>query len=222
VTGVDFWAESAGKHGRIVHAKWDANDVGMKEVNEWLTPDGDKILDEVRTITFSKIGPGYLFTLAVELKATVCPITFGDTKEGSMGIRIRYEFALNSKSGTSGVIASADGHTFKFGAKDNLPIWGEPADWHDYSGTVDGQAAGIAIFDHPSNKYRAAWHTRVYGLMAANPFGRDKSGFPPMKGKTDLVKLAKGDTLKLKYALYVHDGDAKAGKVAEAYTTFCK
>jgi hypothetical protein len=226
--GVDFWSEfqtADGKprYGRIVHSGFDGSPgTAFTETAEWVTPDGVKIMDEVRKVAFGKTAQGYLIRLDTELKATVCPITFGDTKEGSMGIRIRDDFALNSKTGDGGVITSSDGPSFKHGAKDNLPIWGRPADWHDYSGTADGKTAGIAIFDHPQNKYRAAWHTRVYGLMAANPFGRDKSGFPSQKGKTDLVKIPKGESLKLTYALYVHDGDATAGKVAEAYKEFVK
>jgi hypothetical protein len=222
VAGVDFWAETTNRHGRIVHAKWDANNQGMKEVTEWLTPEGTKILDETRLIGFQKLPAGYLFTLDISLTASTCPITFGDTKEGSMGIRIRDDFSLNSKTGTTGVVTSSDGQSFKHGAKDNLAIWGKPADWNDYSGTADGKTAGVAIFDHPANKYRANWHTRVYGLMAANPFGRDKSQFPSQKGKSDLVKLAKGETLNLKYGLYVHDGDAATGKVAEAFKEYVK
>jgi hypothetical protein len=56
--------------------------------------------------------------------------------------------------------------------------------------------------------------------MAANPFGREKSGYPSQKGKTDLVTLKKGDHLKLQYAIYTHTGDAKSGGVAEAYKLF--
>jgi hypothetical protein len=66
------------------------------------------------------------------------------------------------------------------------------------------------------------WHSRGYGLMAANPFGRDKSGFPDAKGRTDLVKLAKGEHIKFRYGLLVHPGDAKEGKVAECYETFAQ
>jgi hypothetical protein len=58
--------------------------------------------------------------------------------------------------------------------------------------------------------------------MAANPFGREHAGFPDTKGKTDLVKIEKGGHLKLRYGIYVHDGDAAAGKVAEAYGAFAK
>jgi hypothetical protein len=58
--------------------------------------------------------------------------------------------------------------------------------------------------------------------MAANPFGRDKSGFPAVKGKTDLVKLAKGEHLKLRYGILLHDGDVKEGKTAECYEAFVR
>ena len=58
--------------------------------------------------------------------------------------------------------------------------------------------------------------------MAANPFGRARSGFPAMKGKTDLVKLAKGDHLKLRYGMLLHPGDAKEGQVAEYFQRFVK
>jgi hypothetical protein len=58
--------------------------------------------------------------------------------------------------------------------------------------------------------------------MAANPFGRAKSGFPDMKGKTQRVKLARDGHLKLRYGLFLHDGDVKQGKVAEAFAEFVK
>ena len=58
--------------------------------------------------------------------------------------------------------------------------------------------------------------------MAANPFGRDKSGFPAMKGKNDLVKLAKGEHLKLRYGILLHDGEMTSGKVPQMYEEFVK
>ena len=111
--------------------------------------------------------------------------------------------------------------TVKAPAKDDLPVWGKPADWNDYSGTADGKVVGVAVFDHPKNP-QANWHVRAYGLNAANPFGRAHSGFPSQKDSTDLLKIAKGGEMKLKYAVYAHDGDAKSGKVAEAFAEFKK
>src|SRR5262249_1849132 len=100
-------------------------------------------------------------------------------------------------------------------------IWGQKSPWCDYSGTLDGKVVGLAILDDPANNPTCCWHSRGYGLMAANPFGRDKS-FPAMKGKTDLVKLAKGEHLKLRYGVLIHPGDAKDGKVADYYQRFVK
>ncbi len=64
------------------------NHVSVETQNEWKTPDGVKILDEVRVIHFIDRPEGRLFVFEITLKASVCPIRFGDTKEGSFGIRV--------------------------------------------------------------------------------------------------------------------------------------
>jgi hypothetical protein len=81
---------------------------------------------------------------------------------------------------------------------------------------------GLAIFDDPANNPQSCWHSRGYGLMSANPFGRAKSGFPAVKDDINLVKLAKDAHLKLRYGIFVHPGDAKEGKVAEHFELFAK
>jgi hypothetical protein len=217
VEGVDFWAEGRG-HGKIVCVKVDEpkqekDHGGLRTVNEWRTLDDTKILDEVRTIQLYDFGDARLFVFDIDLQASVCPITFGDTKEGSFGIRVND--AIREEKG-SGKIENADG---KVGEK---ACWGFPSAWCDYSGTIDGKKVGLAILADPTNAYPSCWHARAYGLMAANPFGRGKSGFPAMKGRTDLVKLAKGEHLKLRFGLLLHPGDAKEGKVAEYFDRFVK
>lgn len=225
--GVDFWSEAknaTGQHGKIKcvkvgkpvqHAK---NYASVETHNEWISPDGGKIMDEVRVLHFIDKPEGRLFAFEITLKATVCPITFGDTKEGSFGIRVRDELRMEKKKDTiggDGVMSSSEG---KVGEKD---IWGLPAAWVHCAGKVGDKEIGVAVFEHPSNP-KAAWHARAYGLVAANPFGRSHSGFPSQKGKDDLLKIAKGGEMKLKFAVYAHAGDIKAGKVAEAYEAFKK
>jgi Methane oxygenase PmoA len=224
VEGVDFWSEAKG-HGVIVcvHVDEPKNDKDHATIvtkNEWRTADGVKVMDETRTISLHTIGEARLFILDIDLLASVAPITFGDTKEGSMGVRVNDEIRETpSKKGEKaghGHLTNADG---KSGEK---AVWGYRSKWCDYSGTIDGKVAGIAIFDDPANKYPAAWHSRGYGLSAANPFGRDKSSFPATKGQTELVKLPKGEHLKLRYGILIHNGDVKDGKVAEAFEKFVK
>jgi len=218
VHGVDFWAESSG-HGRIVctevgEVKAMGNHAMVPTKNEWRAPDGTKILDESRTIHLYTLPTGYLITLEIDLHASVCPITFGDTKEGSMGVRVPDE--MRTVLATGGTVTSSNGQAVPPNTKGTLPVWGEIADWHDYS----GKASGVAIFADPMNAHPSAWHTRDYGLMAANPFGRKDSGFPSQKDKTELAKMAKGDHLKLRFGVYAHRGDATAGKVAEVFKQF--
>lgn len=225
--GVDFWSEVKDKDGKPRHGQMTVVKVGepkkvpggvsVETQNEWLTPDGEKILDETRVITFTETSEGRLFVFDVTLKATACPITFGDTKEGSFGIRVHDELRPAAKDGAT--VTTAEGKALAAPQKDNLSIWGEPSPWIDYSGKVSGKAVGIAVFDGPSNP-KAYWHVRAYGLNGANPFGRDGSGFPSQKGKSDFVKIEKGGELKLKYGVYAHTGDVKTGKVAEAFEAF--
>lgn len=214
VEGVDFWSENVG-HGRIVCVEVGTPKNGPHRAtvstrNEWRTADGMKIMDEARVITFLDLGHARLFVLDIDLHASVCPITFGDTKEGSMGVRVNDEMTVKN----GGHFYNADGKI------DEKEIWGNKSVWCDYVGTVQGKQVGIAVFDDPANKFTANWHARGYGLMAANPFGRNRSGFPDQKGKMDLVKLAKGDHLQLRYGILLHSGDSKAGKVAEAFESF--
>src|SRR6185295_2116583 len=90
-------------------------------------------------------------------------VVFGDTKEGSFGVRMASSIRVDSKQG--GEIVNSDGLT-------NQAAWGKPAAWVDYHGPVDGQQVGLAILNHPSSfRYPTYWHVRTYGLFAANPFG---------------------------------------------------
>ncbi len=130
-----------------------------------------------------------------------------------MGVRVNDEIV--TKNG--GHFYNADGKV------DEKEIWGHRSVWCDYVGKIKDKVTGVAVFDDPSNKYAANWHARGYGLMAANPFGPQQVRLPDQKGKMDLVKLAKGDHLKLlRYGILLHSGDTKEGKVAEAFEAFKK
>jgi hypothetical protein len=220
VAGVDFWAEGKG-HGKIVCIEVgkptsDDKHAALVTRNEWRTAEGQKILDERRTIRYYPLAPGAnLLVLDIDLHASVCPITFADTKEGSLGVRVREVLRVDRGKGQ---LTNAEGKSGEKGC------WGLVSAWCDYSGPVDEKSiAGIAVFADPKNPIDTAWHARNYGLMAANPFGRDKHArFPSRKGNDTPVKLAKGEHLRLRYGVFVHTGDAKTGKVAENYDTFVK
>jgi hypothetical protein len=215
VEGIDFWAEGP-DCGRIVcvDASFSPDHAGVITRNEWRDPDGVKILDEIRTIRLFNREKGRLFIVDIDLCASVMPITFGDTKEGAFGVRVAHSMREDKRG--KGKITNAEGEV---GEKQ---CWGRISAWCDYSGPIEGETVGIAIFAGPDNPLPSCWHSRAYGLMAANPFGRVKSGFPDMKDKKDRFRLDKGQHLKLRYGIFVHLGDVKEGKVAEAYELFKK
>lgn len=212
IDGIDFWSEETG-HGTIAGmaistpAGNGKGPVTVRTANTWKDSTGKTILTEARTLVFrARDASSWVMEVTSEITASEGGIVFEDTKEGSFGVRVRDD--LTEKPG-KGVLTNAEG------LKGEKNLWGKKSAWCDYSGPTGGKVAGVAIVAHPDNKHPTCWHARGYGLMAANPFGRNRSGFPDMKGRADLVKLAKGETLKLTYAMLVHDGDAEAAKPGE-------
>lgn len=221
---VDFWAETAKSQGKIVHKSFDpapaivdgALVFGVR--NEWLAPDGKKMLDEHARWKIVDLGDGAgLFSFHTTLTAADGAVSFDDTKEGSFSIRVatsmdeQKDKAGPRSTGERGRISNSDG---KAGEKE---CWGRPADWVEYNGLVDGKRVGVAIFDHPQNNPRARWHVRAYGLFSANPFG--SQSFAKSNPKSRLV-LEPGKSLTLRYGVLVHAGDAAEGKVAERYRSY--
>ncbi|MCE9591009.1 MAG: PmoA family protein [Planctomycetes bacterium] len=223
----DFWAEDAGiKQGRILHRAFDAGpncngaEATFGAVNDWLTPDGKRMLTERAHWRITDLGGGATaFALRSALSPVHRSISFLDTKEGSFAIRVatsmdeqKDETGPRSKD-PRGVISNSLG---KAGEKE---CWGRPADWVDYTGLVNGRKVGVAMFDHPDNRPRAKWHVRGYGLFAANPFG--SRCFNPEHPAAEL-KLDPGQTLTLRYGLLVHPGDAGKERIAHHHADFVR
>jgi len=218
VKGVDFWTEGP-QSGKIVCLSVSASNnkadrVVLNTRNSWKTPEGRGIMDETRDIELLPLDDARLFILKIRLSSSTQPLVFADTKEGAMAVRVHDQLAVKSGSSKSHI-------TNSLGGDGETACWGYKADWCDYSGEINGQAVGITIFDDPTNRSRACWHVRSYGLMAANPFGRSESGFPAQKGSPEqLIKLKSGEELKLRYGILVHKGDVKTGRVVEHFRKF--
>lgn len=215
IKGVDFWSVHKG-HGRIVctgcqQPKLAKGRAQLQTANEWRTADGVPVLHETRIVTLHDLGKAWLIVLDIDLHARYAPITFGDTKEGGMAIRVHDQ--IRGGKGGKGKIQNAEGMVGEKGT------WGKISAWSDYSGPIDGKEVGITLMSDPKNPYPACWHSRDYGLNAANPFGR-KRAFPIMKDRPDLAQIAKDGHLRLRYGVLLHEGDADTGRVAEHYQRF--
>jgi sugar phosphate isomerase/epimerase len=213
VNGIDFWSD--GK-GRIIHDKFlevsSGPQVGViKSQNQWVAPDGKLICTDTRTHHFSADPGGIIMDWEITLHASNGPVTMGDTKEGTMAIRLAPALRLSGKVGKGHIINSE-------GLTDNA-TWGKRADWCDYYGPLKGEVVGIAIFDHPDNpRHPTWWHVRDYGLFAANPFGIHDFEKKPA-GTGDLL-IPAGQSVTFKYRFYFHKGDDQQGKVAEHYRAY--
>ena len=217
INGHDFWSEEKGA-GKTVHQRFITVKSGKKQgviqsSNKLVANDGTTVATDERTWTFYNRPDARMFDFAITVHASEGELKFGDTKEGTMAMRLNEVMRLKGKTGHGHIINSE-------GIKDD-ETWGKRAAWCDYYAPVDGKVVGVAIFDHPANpRHPTWWHVRDYGLFAANPFGLHDFEKKP-KGAGDLVVPA-GKSITFHYRFYCHRGDEKEAKVAEEYTQYAK
>jgi hypothetical protein len=215
VNGQDFWGEGSNS-GKIIHDRFlkvsSGPDVGViQSANKWVAKSGEVVCMDTRTHKFYNTADGQIMDFEVTIHASNGKVTLGDTKEGSMAIRLTSTMRLKGEVG-KGHIINSEGMT-------DDATWGKRAKWCDYYGPVEGQTVGVAIFDHPDNcKHPTWWHVRNYGLFAANPFGVHDFERKD-KGVGDII-IPAGESLTFKYRFYFHKGDEKEGTVAEHYREY--
>lgn len=218
VNGLDFWNNEASyttpNRGKMVLAGPVEVKSGKKSGTitahfDWTDLAGHKLLTETRVMTFYADPDDRRFDLDITL-APAEPVTFGDGKDGALGIRIRP--ILQEDKGT-GHITNADGF------EGEKQVWGKPSNWCDYSGDIHGEKVGIAILDNPANpRHPVRWHARAYGLFAANPFG--VSAFDKTQPKSPMT-VQPGQTLRFRYRILIHPGDVKSANIAAAWDQYC-
>ena len=214
VNGVDFWAIGKNK-GKIIHQEFlEIKGNSFTSSNFWKDGEGKTICQDQRTLSFYEFDQNErAIDIEITLMATVEDLVLGDTKEGSMGIRMAPEFRLRGKV-ARGSCLNSEGIVGK-------SIWGKRASWVSYWAKFDKQNMAISIFDHPSNpRHPTWWHARDYGLVAANPFGQHDFERKP-KGTGDM-KLSLGEKVSFKYGFLFHLGDPLDSNVAQKYLEWSK
>ncbi len=200
VNGHDFWAEYKDS-GRIEARDVKVNSCGklffeLSSSNVWIAKSGSIELYEERTMRVWRLKKDVLIDVAIILFNREKNTKFGDTKEGGiLSIRVNEKIKVDN----GGKIENS------FGGINEAETWGKRAAWCDYSGVVDGKKVGITAFDHVDNfRYPTYWHVRNYGLMTANMFGVSAFTNSP-RNRGDYV-LPKGEELRFKYRVLVHEG----------------
>jgi hypothetical protein len=203
IGGADVWRNKA----KVRHVKFVEHPAGgpgrgtFTVANEYGGATGEPVVcDEVCRYTLLARPAGYLLVSDSTLRARHGELSFGDQEE--MGFGVRVATGMTVKAG--GRIVDSEGRENEAG------IWGKPAAWVDYSGTVAGGAggkevrAGVMLIPHAANPHPSRFHVRDYGLMVANPFGR--TVFGDEDGKR--VSVPAGEDYRLRFAVLLHASPA--------------
>jgi hypothetical protein len=228
VNGFDFWNNEANYttaiRGRINVDKIASAKGGKKTGSiaanmSWIDPHGVKLLDESRQMTFHSDPTLRIIDFDITLTAAT-KVTFGDSKDGTFGLRIApvLQEAASAGHGSVSALPHTGIMTNAEGMEHEKAVWGKPSNWMDYSGEIDGEKVGIAIFDHPENSRRARWHVRAYGLFAANPFGLGT--FTGDKSQNGGLALEPGGTLRFRYRVIIHPGDVKSAGIGKLWDEY--
>ncbi len=210
VNGYDFWAKERIRHRQFVKVEGGHRAV-IETLNDWLAPDGSKVCEDRRLLTLHGDRNTRLIDFDITITASEGPVTFGDTKEGCLGIRVAETMKVDAKLG---------GHIVNSHGQQDGEAWAKRADWVDYYGPVDGQTVGIAVMNHPASfRFPTYWHVRTYGLFAANPFGWKDFRAPEGDGT---YTLAKGKSMALYYRIVLHKGDHQEGRIANLYADYAQ
>jgi hypothetical protein len=193
--GQDFWRNKA----RVRHVEFlepekvpdGARAFAVRNVYEPLAA-GAPLCEEICTYTILA-SPGSTLLLMDSAFTSAAPFTFGDQEE--MGLGLRLATNLTPKHGKGRLRNS-------LGGEQEAGTWGKAADW--CAATAPGKAglAGVLLAPHPGNFRKSWFHTRDYGLIAANPFGqkamtaaKDDSVAP------DQTPVAAETAFRLRYAV---------------------
>ena len=182
----------------------------IRALFDLIGPDGNTLGSETQQYTFRGDNATRMVDCEFTITANHGPLKMGDTKEGTFAIRV-----VKALEEPAAKMLNSEG---KVGEKN---VWGKRADWVDYSGAVEGEKLGIAIFDNPKNiKHPTYWHARGYGLFAVNPFGEHDFYNDPKRDGS--VAIPASQSLTLRYRVLIHHGDAAEAKVAEAYEHYAQ
>ncbi len=204
VNGREYWSRLPIENKKILRREAGPVYARITAENHW----GDDLV-EIQDVFILNAGDDAIMDWTITLTAAQGPVVFAKNlrmaKEGSFAVRVATGLTdADKKRQGREIMLDAIGN------KGEAAIRAAQAPWVDYSGTVDGRKVGVAVMDHPSSfRHPTNWHVRAYGLFAANPW--------LVRGEH---KLEKGASIGFKYRVYVHAGDAAAGKVAEVYSGF--
>lgn len=206
VNGGNYWQEGnergqiISKGPKIIEASGDR--IVFTDECFWQQPMKEPVIRDLRRIIITAPSKDIRFIdFEISLEPLV-DIRILKTNHSLFSARVVPELSVSS----GGMLINAEG---KAGEKGT---WGVASPWCDYTGVRDGVTEGIAILQHPSNRwFPSRWFTRDYGFFSPTPM------FWPEDGRTELPK---GRVLTLRYRVVVHAGDVKAAGIKQIFEQY--
>ena len=202
ISGNDYWRLRAPvKHLRFVERPTVAgSELRFAVENAYLSQTASSVVcQEVCRYQLRASEQGVLLRWDSTFRSDRDDFTFGDQEEMGLGVRLATPIAVRSLQG--GRILDSEGR------RNEQETWGKQAEWCDYSGTISGVFAGVLLMPSPDNFRQSWYHSRDYGFVAANPFGRQAF----TKGEPSRVVVKRGDDFHLRYAVFIHWSSTAAG-----------
>ncbi len=203
----NYWQEGI-ERGQIISLRADIIEAGGDKVvieNEciWKRPGAKSPIKDIRTITVRAPSKNlYIIDFDITMEMLL-DVTINRTNHSLFSGRMDPDLAVTN----GGTMINAEGETGEKGT------FGKASPWMDYFGERMGTIEGMAILQHPSNKwYPSTWFTRDYGFFSPTPM------YWPENEKNTILK--KGETIKLRYRVLVHSGDHKTAKIAEEFEKY--
>lgn len=210
IDGVDFWRNK----GLVRHVRFEGPVVEGPEtgsfgvVNRYEKPGGGAVCEEICRYSIYKVKNGYLICLKSSFSSEK-EFYFGDQEEMGFGFRLNTPLTVNFGGG--GIWNSAGGVNEK-------GTWGKQAEWCAAGGVTGGRRVGMMVMGAPSNFHPCWFHSRDYGLVVANPFGKKA-----MTGADDDSVRAARTCLKqpLGFGVFVFDvPEDRQPEYKEAYSFY--
>jgi hypothetical protein len=206
VNGGNYWQEG-NERGQILSQGpkiEEAEGARVVIVDEclWKLPEEEAVMKDRRRITVSAPSESLrLIDLEIALEPLV-DITIEKTNHSLFAARMVPELSVPS----GGVLVNAQGDLAEAGT------FGVASPWCDYSGSRNGILEGLAILQHPANRwYPAKWFTRDYGFFSPTPMYWPEG---------DCIKLPKGEVVTLRYRVVVHAGDMSRADLAAMHERY--
>jgi len=243
VDGVDFWNYSdaltpeqkakAGtiRHREIVTARGGAGQGDLEVRADWVMPGGAVALEERTRFSFRADALSRTIDRVTTLAAKG-RVTFRDTKEGMVGLRVAR--GLEQPADKPEVFTDASGKPTPVPVLDNTgvtglytsseglkgdAVWGTRARWMALAGHVGDEDVVLLLLDHPKNPgHPTYWHARGYGLFAANPFG--PKAFSNGKEEERPYSIAAGQPAVFRHRLVILAGPLSTEKAETAWKAF--